>query len=247
MTLSAYRFSLKIDNTHPLFSYLEPNPDHLITDNAEVVLELLPPMAYNFIFLTMHELFECNESFSIITNSFYSIDSDNYLSNFGKIGTDCKDFLKSILRPTCEVTSKKTGVFRDIYKMEELHQYSVIHLRFGDKFIHDKTAVDHDKYNTYCGKVRDILDSNTDKSYILITDSSEMANRIKTDIGRICYWENSKVHLGDLKSNDDDGTAILDTMVDFFIMAGASEILSNGSGFSTIVSEIYDVTYRPVF
>jgi hypothetical protein len=52
----------------------------------------------------------------------------------------------------------------------------------------------------------------------------------------IFYWDNKKVHLGNL----DDESAILSTMVDFFIIANADAIIANLSGFSRSASLIFN-------
>ena len=81
--------------------------------------------------------------------------------------------------------------------------------------------------------------------FILLSDSSEIANQLKKDIPNIYYWDNSKIHLGDLKNYSEQ--AVFDTMVDFFIMTKSNEIISiNSSGFSKIISLIYDIKYTAI-
>ena len=65
---------------------------------------------------------------------------------------------------------------------------------------------------------------------------------MKSNTIDLYYWDNTKIHLGDLKNKKSDND-ILDTMVDFFIMSKSSEIISNGSGFSQIASVIYSIPY----
>ena len=87
------------------------------------------------------------------------------------------------------------------------------------------------------------LINTTDIQYVLISDSNQIANTLKTNIPKLHYWNNSKIHLGDLIN---DKTGVFHTLVDFFIMTKANEIISNGSGFSMIVSEIYDIKYTTI-
>jgi hypothetical protein len=75
--------------------------------------------------------------------------------------------------------------------------------------------------------------------YILISDSSVIANKLQSDIPNVHYWENTKIHLGDLQNNTEH--SIFDTLVDFFILSKSKEIISNNSGFSKVVSLIYDI------
>ena len=77
--------------------------------------------------------------------------------------------------------------------------------------------------------------------YVLISDSSLIAKKLKDNIDGLCYWDNTKIHLGDLKNNEK--SSLLDTIVDFFILSRSTEIVSNGSGYSTAVSKIYNIPY----
>ena len=83
--------------------------------------------------------------------------------------------------------------------------------------------------------------------YVLITDSSSMGNKLKMTIPELYYWDNSKIHLGDVTNHP---SGILDTLVDFFIMSKSTEIISSNvlyegsvSGFSYVVSLLYNITY----
>ena len=80
------------------------------------------------------------------------------------------------------------------------------------------------------------------QKYVIISDSAEIAKKLKTNIPELLYWDNNKIHLGSLqfKSNSD----VLDTLVDFFIISKSTQIFSNGSGFSNINSIIYNIKYN---
>ena len=73
-----------------------------------------------------------------------------------------------------------------------------------------------------------------------------MANEIKKQNPELFYWDNKKIHIGDL-TNDDVKQGVNDTMVDFFIMSKCDRMFCyafNGiSGFSKIVSLIFDKEY----
>ena len=69
-----------------------------------------------------------------------------------------------------------------------------------------------------------------------------MAKKIKEDIPLINYWDNSKIHMGDLKNMKE--FSVFDTLVDFFIMSKSNEIfVVNNSGFSSVISIIYNIKY----
>ena len=83
--------------------------------------------------------------------------------------------------------------------------------------------------------------------FILLSDYSWIANKLKENIKEIHYWDNKKTHMGELFNIE--STAIIDTLTDFFILSKSSKIFTNLindgsiSGFSRIVSIIYKIEY----
>jgi len=138
---------------------------------------------------------------------------------------------------------------KEVLDMYNLTNYKVIHLRFGDKFLNEN-EYNEQIYKLYYNEIRNLKND----KYILLSDSSIIANKLKKEINELTdsidsielyYWDNNKIHLGDLKNKNAENTNsnILDTMVDFFIMSNSSEIIANGSGFSKISSIIYNIPY----
>lgn len=245
-TISLYNFSkeygykLFLDGSeHPIFHFLKNNKNIILENPYSKTEEYLPPVSYNHIFYMLDNLFKTGTSFSILTNSFYHI-NNGYLQNFGEISNDCAEYMKDILTPTDEVETKIRDIFSTVYKINSDNGYKVIHLRCGDTFIHDN-IYNKDVYNDYYNKIQNIIKQNNNEKYILITDSSIIGNKLSTDILELYYWDNTKIHLGDLKNIH--SSSILDTIVDFFIISRSNEIISNGSGFSTINSVIFNIKY----
>ena len=233
-----YNYQLLLDGSHPVFTCLKPN-NNISLNHHTNVQEFLPRLSYNHIYITLDSMFDKGTSFNVMTNSFYTL-KNGKLENYGPITEDCSEYMRDILSPSIEVENK----MKEILDMHNLTNYKVIHLRFGDKFIHNN-EYDDELYNLYYNK---ILELKYDK-YILLSDSSIIANKLKKEINELksntidlYYWDNTKIHLGDLKNKKSDND-ILDTMVDFFIMSKSSEIISNGSGFSQIASVIYSIPY----
>lgn len=233
-----YNYKLYIDGQHPLFNYLNKNKNILNkeTEMDTEIEEYLPPLSYDSIYEQLENKFKSGISFSALTNSFYNLHNGN-LENYGEITPECSRFLKDILSPTIEVENKLNHIFNDVYKINLNSQFIVIHLRFGDKFIQDNVYNDY-LYNLYYNKINS-FDKN--KKYILITDSKEIGTKLKLNIPELLYWDNNKIHMGTLNK---EYSYILDTMVDFFIISKSNEIFSNGSGFSTINSIIYNIKYN---
>jgi hypothetical protein len=176
-----------------------------------------------------------------MTNSFYNL-QNGILSNYGEITPDCANYMKDLLSPTIEVENKLAYVFNDIYKINMNCRFNVIHLRFGDMFIENNICNDQ-MYDLYYNKKNKLINQNElNEKYVLISDSAEIAKKLKTNIPELLYWDNTKIHLGSLQFNSDSN--ILYTLVDFFIISKSKEIFSNGSGFSNINSIIYNTKYN---
>ena len=113
--------------------------------------------------------------------------------------------------------------------------------------MHSNESVSDHLFNLMNNKVDYYLNIKN-KPVVLITDSSNLGVRLR-DYPRVnkhnfIYWDNCKVHLGDLIGSTE---AVIDTLVDFFIMRYSKQIYYlHDSGFSRICSLIYDIEYNPL-
>ena len=185
-------------------------------------------------------MFADNKSFKVMTNAFYNLCNDGIVHNWGGISHECAAYFRKVFCPSVELDNKIEYVMNSVYGIKSGQPFKIIHLRFGDKFIH-KNTYDDSLYNLYYNKISDIINNNKNIQYVLISDSSIIANKLKADIKELYYWDNKKIHIGDLINNAE--SALLDTLTDFFIMSKSNEIISSGSGFSQSVSIIYNLKY----
>lgn len=223
-----YGYTLYIDNSHPLFSNLQESP-YLIDGNTfhpyYDTIEMIPPMDYDNIYASLISRFQSGESISLLTNAFYK-----------EITEDCKIFFKSWLKPSLQIHETHTKLLGDT-------KYSVIHLRFGDRFIHNN-EYDSSLYETYYKRITTLID-NSETTFVLLSDSSQIANKLHESIPTLKYWDSNKIHLGDLCSYTGSNNTY-DTMVDFFILTKADKIFSNGSGFSCYTAFIFNIPYEGI-
>jgi hypothetical protein len=230
-----YNYKLYIDSqSNPLFQYLEENP-HFVKYNLENVLEYTCHSMISFENLdsTLINNFKENKPFACLTNGFYT-KNDGKLENWGSITEDCAAFMRQILTPNDFL---KKEIFNAYKKMniDMAKGYNAIHMRFGDDTLIDK------KYNeNVCIMIRDFLTdictSNPDEQFVFLCDSEKMGQIIHSITPGIFYWNSKKVHLGNL----DNESAVLSTMVDFFIIANADAIIAPMSGFSKTASLIFN-------
>jgi hypothetical protein len=246
-----YGFELLLDNTHPLFKYIKENKRIIKNPLSSEVIELIPPLKYIQIYNTLNDLFQKKESFSLLTNSFYNY-HDGYIENWGEMTEECRDFLKDILTPSFELEKRIKYVLENIYNMKENESFHAIHIRKGDHYLHTNEE-NETIYNFYYKFISEIVENKKEIKYVLLTDYSFLANRLKENIPCLYYWDNKKVHMGDLQNLNE--SSVLDTLTDFFILSKSSEILfiadpnvdpTVDSGFSKIVSILYKIKYSRI-
>ena len=240
-----YNYDLFIDNSHPMFKHLLKN--QLIIQNTQLkeTHELLPPISYEEIDEQLNKLFKQNNSFCVMTNSFYSKNKYGILENFGDISFECKHFLRQIFTPNADLKKSINNVFEEL-NINQNNNYNVIHLRLGDNFIHNN-IFDQNIFEILNSKINKLLDNHKNDKFILLSDSSEISNKLKQQNHELYYWKNKKIHIGDLKNTENTDLAVKDTFIDFFIMSQSMKIYSyafnNISGFSKMVSIIFDIDY----
>ena len=245
-----YGYDLYIDAVvHPIFQYFIKNEHYLEYSIDSHVNEFIPPLSYPMIDDILNQMFSKGNSGIVLTNSFYRKSrTDQEITNFhrGLDDNETKKFMRSILIPTTKIKTKIDDIFHTNYKMKEDCEYNVIHIRTGDRYIHNVTTIDYDMYRLYLEKIKGILDmdSNQEAKYILITDSKAMGKEWKLNAPRLLYWDNNKNHMGDLKNGGAQN--VEDTVIDFCILQRAKKIYSNGSGFSNCISVIYDIPYEVI-
>jgi len=220
-------YSLCFDGSHPIFKYLREHPAIVIEDKPTI--ELIPPLSYDDIHNRLVALFQSKRPFSVLTNSFYK----------EEITEECKTFLRDVFKPNDIVEEKIRQVFETVYGISPENGFHAIHIRFGDRFIHNNDY-DHGIFEGYRNRIMNVMAEEPTTPHILIADSAAISRKLKETIPELLYWDNGKIHLGDLLQPRDN---VLDTLVDFFILSRARTIRSNGSGFSSYVSQTYNIQY----
>jgi hypothetical protein len=142
-----------------------------------------------------------------------------------------KAFLKQILRPNKSMQEAIT-------KSSQLRPYEVMHFRLGD------TELVNGQNNTsrYTSmQILDLIKKNLSDNDILISDS--MSLKMNQEVQNEVYvLQTTPVHLG----RATDPESIKDTLVDFFLLTGATRIKTYScyewtSGFVYWAHQIYDV------
>jgi hypothetical protein len=127
--------------------------------------------------------------------------------------------------------------------------FATIHIRCGDDTFNGKE--DLMRFTLMANRLYPFLSQNKDSKILIISNSNLIKLYIKKlGIGNVCFKISKIVHLGGdgnfHKTTTKDDTALLETLVDFFVMSKSKLILSLseyswGSCFSDICSQIYSV------
>lgn len=226
-----HNVTLRINTDHPIFKWLDPCY-HYTTEIYPPVREYLSTLiGYDSIPNLLDEAFASKQSFSVSTNAFYND------TNWGVIPDGAKSFIRTIMSSS-SIKKYVNSIYSDLDIQEK--GYKIIHLRFGDKYI-NTNLFHEDIANNIIQEIKSMEKS----KYVLLSDSSTFAKYICSFIPSLIYWDNKKVHIGEVQLIGDGVDAnVKDTLADFVIMSCSNFIYSlNDSGFSKSVSLIYDIPY----
>jgi hypothetical protein len=232
-----YNYKLYINKTsNPVFKYFE-NCEYYIndTDSIKGTFELLSQAKIEFTTHILEKLFQNGFDFSVITNCLLK---DIFVEG---IDDDCREFIVKILQPTKIINDKLEYVF-NILKING--DYNAIHIRFGDIFL-CQNELDYNILNKIDNIIKSIIEK-SDKPVILVTDSGLMSKELLKINNEIRYWDNKKIHIGFLFNYDEE--AIVDTLVDFFILSKSKTIHTINinsvyfTTFSPLIAKIYNIT-----
>ena len=239
-------FELLIDyNSHPIFSFLKFGDHYTVNNKDTEIHECICPLSYPDIINNLSVLFQRNVSFSVLTNSFYATNHLGEFVVFAELSDTCKQFMRKLLMPSDMIERVLSHVYEEL-GVDVAKGYKVIHLRLGDVFIHDD-VYDENAATKIADKFKRLIISRsiTDKC-ILLTDSASIGRHISKLSPQIAYWDNNKIHTGDLRSKATHG--LRDTVIDMVIMSRANEILScNLSSFCNIPAFAFDVPITKLF
>lgn len=239
-------FEMLIDyNSHPIFSFFKFGDHYTVNNKDTEIHECICPVSYPDIIDKLRILFQKNTSFSVLTNSFYATNHIGQFLVFAELSDTCKQFMRKLLTPSDMIERVLSHVYEDL-GVDVVKGYKVIHLRLGDVFIHDD-IYDANAAAKIADKFKGLITTRgiTDKC-VLLTDSASIGRSISKLCPQIAYWDNNKIHTGDLRSKATNG--LRDTVIDMVIMSRANEILScNLSSFCNIPAFAFDVPITKLF
>ena len=128
-------------------------------------------------------------------------------------------------------------------------QFSVIHIRSGDKYILHNNQINNNVISNINNILFNIFKLNLNNptiKYLLLSDCNTLKLYLKKQNPALIIGINEITHLGESKVQSDN--SIINTLTDFFIMSKSNNIYAmspyeHGSGFSEYCSKIFNIPY----
>jgi len=159
-----------------------------------------------------------------------------------------REWMQTCLEPTDEVTQKSMNILTQLSL--PLHQYSIIHIRFGDD---TSTILPLSKVNAFTLHVSKIIYSQECQDKILLlADYTPIKYYFLKKFPQLVGWCVETIHVGEGNiQQDQPNNKIFHTMIDFQLLRYAKNIFSlstytHGSGFSEWCAKIYNIPYHIV-
>jgi hypothetical protein len=160
--------------------------------------------------------------------------------------------VRSFFQPTKEIVEEVDTILEQFKFIK--HQFIVLHIRSGDKYLNEKYKLfDTSYFKKIRKEIHFILHSLTDirekniKNILLIADNNEIKLLLQKEFPFIQFLINDITHTGENIVLEKE--KVKNTMVEFFLMTNASSIYSftiysHGSGFSYWCAKMYDIPYQ---
>lgn len=157
------------------------------------------------------------------------------------IDADIREFVRDSFLPNDTMKESIRAIKQNLLG-DASTPYTLIHARIGDHVLVDNGKVGVDEYEAVRQKINAQLQQlPTKRPILVISDDVNFRNYLHDKDGYILVPTRPK------HTKDDDD--LKDTMIDFFMLCGASEIVQHsnyrwGSGFSDRASDLYNI---PIF
>jgi hypothetical protein len=245
-SLLGLEFDMDLTN-HPMAKYLMQN-DNSVKYNANY--ETIAKYE-NINYIPINSRVFTKDSirfFSEFISKLNSLDCENFFTfcnslpmfdNYQQIG---RNFVRSKLVPN--------ELMQQDIKLSLINlglvsrQFAVIHIRSGDKYM-----LKNNQLNPFViKKISGILAKNMKlgTKYLILSDNNQIKLLLKRIFPQVIIQMTNIVHLGESVDPSDQG--VMETLLDFFIMSNAFQIISFspynwGSGFSQWCATLHNIPY----
>jgi hypothetical protein len=223
---------------HPISQFLVNN--HTLVNIADYAQEEVKVYDVNqtdaFIeFMKSHEFSQQNDMRLLTTNVYW-------LEN--GVSSETRQKVIQSIQPTPQLQTAIDSTLKLLGVQEK--RYRAVHVRMGDAYLVDKKG-DPAKYEIVRAAIRKMIDDDTYKTedpFVVFSDDEGIKQYLHETEG---FLQSPSVpcHL----SSEEDGTKVMNTLVDFFLLSKADTIYRYsfhvyGSGFCDWCADIFEV---PIF
>jgi hypothetical protein len=256
-----YNYKLYIDyESHPIFKYFKYNEDIYIKNvaNKDETIELVckDDLSYSTIYEILEHLFSLKKNFNVLTNSFHIKNSEKYkdcnytqIYKYNPFPDDYKEYIKEILTPTLflEYLYDKKVKKLNIVKKEA---FGVIHLRFKDEIAEGyESFEDIETEKKWLHNIACLSEQHIYNKIIILCNYTDFYDKInKLNLKNVFTSNSISTHIGGFDNMDVDlEEKLQQTLVDLMLIKNSSLTYCMSyykqSGFSELISKIYNVPY----
>lgn len=218
-------FELQVDfSRHPLSRYIEPC-DILDLQDEQPIYEFFNTDIKKLEPFLADQVLRGTSYVTTHAVPLFSMDSE------------CRYFICKRISPKVDVNSRLQTLLSEF----ALDRFCVVHMRMGDHTFGADVSV----VPAVEDCLRELIVPKWGRNVLLISDNIAIKELLAKNFS-VVLIANTPVHLGQCGNNDSPGHGILDTFMDFHLMARSEEIYQYsaypwGSGFSDMCSRIYDI------
>lgn len=239
-------FDMNIKN-HPMSKYMKCE-DH--TDSNINYNQIEWYLALNYVAISDVEFTKEPHFLSHVKSYLNNIKTDilyfgsNSFPIWEPIGRHARDFIRKKIQPSNEMQKYVNQTLMKLRLVPK--RFSVIHIRTGDNYLLNNNTIDKESLMNIENLLLNY--TNTDQKYLILSDNNSLKTYL-TKWSNFYIYTKEITHLGENAVLTDEG--IKNTMLDFYIMAYSSKILSVsphtwGSGFSEWCAVTYEIPFKKI-
>ena len=170
----------------------------------------------------------------------------NTMFPYNKVKEEHKNIIRNFFEPNQEMKQYVLDILNSIGFQK--NNYSVIHIRSGDKYLNNDNKLFSIKYlNNIVYEISLLVNTSNGRNFLLVADNNEVKLLINEKFPNIKTFFKQITHLGG--GNNLERENIKNTMLDFYIFSYANSIYSftcypHGSGFSYWCAKTYNIPYK---
>jgi hypothetical protein len=237
-------YNLNTNLFHTISSYHHNNWTYSTIDSSKYIVSYNKD--YDLIYNFMHYLHTVNTSNESSNENLYIY---NIMFPYNNVSDNHRIYMREIFQPNDEMVLYINKALNAIgYKK---YEYSVIHIRSGDKYLNNSTSQFEPVYlKNIINELFTLIQSNMNTNFLFIADNKPIKSFIIKKFPRVRTIFKDISHLGEGTILEKE--KVKNTMLDFYLLSYSNSIHSytcnpHGSGFTHWCAETYNIPYKCKF